>query len=80
MADMTPALRQYQWRTTQEAMNAVIATMRDLIESAPHNLEPRADGSITDYKRDALRALAEMEWLWEAELDMIVTQRLVERS
>lgn len=80
MADMTPALRQYTWRTTQEAMNAVIATMRDLVESTDPVLEPMADGTLRDYRADALRAIAEMEWLWLADVDMIVTQRLVEPS
>lgn len=80
MTDMTPALRQYTWRTTQEAMNAVIATMRDLVEGTEPVLEPMADGTIRNYRTDALRALAELEWLWEGELDMIVTQRLVDPS
>lgn len=77
MTDMTPALRQYQWRTTQEAMTAVIATMRDLVENTPPATETLANGTVVDNRAAALRAIAEMEWLWMAELDMIVTQRLV---
>ena len=79
MADMTPALRQYMWRTTQEAMTAVLATMREQVQNAPPATET-VNGVEHDYRAEALHAIAEMEWLWLTDVDMNVTQRLVDQS
>lgn len=77
MTNMTPALRQDAWRTADEAMGAVIATMRHLLETQGPVPQDLPNGTTTDHTQAAMEALDRIEDTWSGELSPIVWYRLV---
>ena len=77
MSDMKPQVREDMWRTADEAMGAVIATMRHLLETQGPVPQDLPNGTTTDHTQAAIEALDKIEATWSGELSTVVWYRLV---